>query len=409
MFWIYGGSYEMGTAGFPVYDAWWLVNHTKSAIVVTTNYRVSTIGWLASTALAADAPDGSNGNYGLQDCRAALAFVAATASSFGGDPKKVTVMGESAGAGMVSLLLTSPRAEGLFRAAVIESGSMGSAWITNKYNESAALFPKLASALGCPREDSAAALACLRGKPWEAVMAAGVTAGTDGGEPVVDGVEVLGTPRERATAGLLAPGVAVILGSNADEGSFGTPNVTAAQFSARVRATFGAFADGVLAAYPLADFAAPRDALVRVIGDCSMTCPTREAARWLVSAGRRGGAAPTYAYLYAHPNAVLNALIPGLGVAHATELLNVFYIDALLGGAGERALALTWGRWWTRFVGALDPNGGADPAWAPFAPAAESIAVINTGAAGPSIANEGALRRAECDFWDANPGALLLC
>jgi para-nitrobenzyl esterase len=403
---IYGGSFEMGTAGFPVYDAYWLVNNTQNVMFVTINYRVSTMGWLASPLLAAEG-DGSNGNYGIQDARAALEFIATAGAAFGGNPRAVTVMGESAGAGIVSHLLVSPRAAGLFRAAVIESGPF-THWITSDYNASAARFPKLAAALACPA-DGAAALSCMRGKSWEEVMAAGQTAGTDGGTPVVDGVEVLGLPRARAAAGAIAPGVAVLLGSNFDEGSFGVANVTEAEFVAQVRASYGAFADGVLAAYPVANFASPRAALVRVNGDCSMTCPTRDSARWLASAARAGGPAPTFVYLYAHANAAVNALIPGLGVAHATELLNVFDIEGMLLAPGERALARAWGKWWMDFAAAGDPNDGGSAAWAPWTAGAESTAVIDTGAGGPSIANVVNVRGAECDYWAANPGAYLMC
>ena len=112
MLWYFGGSYEMGAGGFPVYDGLFLVNKTHRVAIVTMNYRVSTMGWLAGAPLAADSPDGSVGNWGLQDMRRALQFLVDTGASFGGNPKVITVFGESAGGGAVSHLLTNRRAFG---------------------------------------------------------------------------------------------------------------------------------------------------------------------------------------------------------------------------------------------------------------------------------------------------------
>ena len=88
-----------------------------------------------------------------------------------------------------------------------------SAWITGDYNASQALYPKLATAAGCPTT-GAASLACLRGLNYSYVMQLGLDVGTDGGSPVVDGVEVIGIPHVLAAAGKIAPGVQTILGTN---------------------------------------------------------------------------------------------------------------------------------------------------------------------------------------------------
>lgn len=164
----------------------------------------------------------------------------------------------------------------------------------------------------------------------------------------------------------------------------------------------------VLGAYPLANFSSPGAAYVRVQGDSQMTCPNRDTAMWLTAAGRDGGPQPAYLYLYAHANEFLNVLIPGLGVAHATELLNVWDIGPLLGGPGEQAQSDLWVRYWTRFAASGDPNGaspagGDDPAWLPYGGAGvDSWAVLDTSADGPTASNERGLRKAQCDMWQAN-------
>ena len=300
MLWFYGGSYQFGAGGYPVYDGYFAVNHTRSVMIVTMNYRVSTMGWLASDELRLNASDGSVGNWGLQDMRAALEFLLNTGATFGGNPSKVTIFGESAGAGSVSIFLTSnPRAAGKFQNAIIESGAL-SDWIVGDYNASVARYPRLAAAAGCPTSGPAS-LSCLRSVNASALMALGQRVGTDGGSPIVDGVEVVGNPRQNGRAGKFAPGVRVLLGTNADEGGGDlgpAPNMTAAQYTAAVNSDFGALAPAVLALYPVAAFPSPGEAWRRVQSDSGFTCPTRDTARWLSSSSRVGGAAPVYAYFY---------------------------------------------------------------------------------------------------------------
>jgi para-nitrobenzyl esterase len=402
LLWYYGGSFDMGAGGFPLYDGWPLVNATRDTIIVTMNYRVSTMGWLAGDPLRADSPDGSVGNWGLQDMRAALEWVAAAAPAFGGDPTRVTIAGESAGGGGVSHLLTNPKAWGLFHGAIMESGPL-SPWITHtNYSQSAAFYAPLASAGNCS-VTGPASLACLRALPAATVMSLGSTVGTTGLGPVVDGVEVTRDPRAAAAAGALAPGVPVLTGTNRDEGGFGAPNMTVAEFNASVLAAYGPV-DGaaLLALYSPADFPSPGAAWLRLNGDASMTCPNRDTARWVTAPSRGSAAAAAYVYLFVHPNAFLNALLPGIGVPHASDLLNVWGVTPLLYAPGEAEQSAQWGRFWTRFAATGNPNGGGDPEWAPYGGAdVDSWALLDTGAGGPNVTNARGVRSAACDFWAA--------
>jgi len=404
MLWFFGGGFEAGAGGFPVYDGYFAVNKTQSVIIVTMNYRVSTLGWLTGAPLAADSPDGSNGNFGLQDARRALQFLVDTGASFGGDPARITIFGESAGGGIVSHLLTNKLAAGKFQRAIIESGPLA-AWITSNLTAQEARYGALCAAVACPTE-GAASLACLRGKSYADIMNAGQTVDTDLNGPVVDGVEVQDDPRRLAARGQLAPGVRVMLGTNRDEGTFGPPaNLTLAAFEAAVVKDYGAELGAlVLQAYPAANYSSPGAAYYHIGGDHEMTCPNRDTAQWLTAAGRVGGPQAAYVYLYEHTNAFLHSLL-GLEVAHATDLLNVWDIEPLLGGPGEQAQADYWVRAWARFAATGDPNGpnpvgGADPTWLEYGGSdVDSWGVLDTSAAGPSCANVRGVRKAQCDFW----------
>lgn len=117
--WIHGGSLLTGSGGLGMYDGSALAR--KGMIVVTINYRLGALGYLAHPSLSAESPDRISGNYGLLDQVEALKWVKQNIGAFGGDPDQVTIAGESAGALSVTYLLASPRAHGLFHRAIAQS------------------------------------------------------------------------------------------------------------------------------------------------------------------------------------------------------------------------------------------------------------------------------------------------
>ena len=121
MVWIHGGGFRAGFGGEERHNGARLAQ--KGAVVVTLNYRLGPLGFLAHPALAAESPRHSSGNYGLLDQIAALQWVRRNISRFGGDPARVTVFGESAGGMSVGALIASPLAKGLFHRAILESGT----------------------------------------------------------------------------------------------------------------------------------------------------------------------------------------------------------------------------------------------------------------------------------------------
>jgi carboxylesterase type B len=122
--WVLGGGYSGGGSSEQRENGTWLVEFAPRAVVVTANYRLNLFGFLGADALRERTPDGSTGNLGISDQRAVLAWVAANAGAFGGDPADVTLCGESAGAGSVSIHLATPPASWpYFVRAGLESGA----------------------------------------------------------------------------------------------------------------------------------------------------------------------------------------------------------------------------------------------------------------------------------------------
>ena len=120
--WIYGGGYINGSASMPLYRGDRLAH--KGVIVVAIAYRIGPLGFLAHPALTRESPHHSSGNYGLMDQIAALEWIQRNIAAFGGDPKNVTVAGQSSGAISVSILMSSPLAKGLLQRAIAESGGL---------------------------------------------------------------------------------------------------------------------------------------------------------------------------------------------------------------------------------------------------------------------------------------------
>jgi carboxylesterase type B len=122
MVWIYGGGFQVGSGAVPIYDGEGLA--AKGVVVVSFNYRLGIFGFLAHPELDKESAHGVSGNYGTLDQIAALEWVARNVAAFGGDPKRVTIFGQSAGGGSVQFLTLSPLAKGLFQRAISENGTL---------------------------------------------------------------------------------------------------------------------------------------------------------------------------------------------------------------------------------------------------------------------------------------------
>jgi carboxylesterase type B len=163
---VYGGGFVIGSSDeFGLYDGTNLATKHQ-VILVAPNYRVGSLGFLALPELAAEAPGNTTGNMGLQDQRAAMQWTQENIAAFGGDPKQVTIFGESAGGFSVCFHLAAAASKGLFSSAIMESGSCNSPQFFRNYNRSVAFSYEFAAAVGCPQR-GAPLLDCLRAQSTE--------------------------------------------------------------------------------------------------------------------------------------------------------------------------------------------------------------------------------------------------
>ena len=362
MVWIHGGSFTSGGTAIPLYSGAPLAR--RGVIVVTVAYRLGPFGLLASPALSAES-GGASGNWGLMDQIAALKWVRRNIAGFGGDPAKVTVFGESAGAISVSMLAASPAARGLFQRAISQSGGSFGPPKLQKDEPGAIVAPlKSAEAHGATflKALGAPSLAAARALPADAVLKASGDFDT-----VVDGRVIVGDQYRLYAAGRFND-VPVLIGTNADEGALFIPAVKAADYQARVRAGYGPWADRILAAYPGETDAQALRSARDLLRENLFAWPTWSWAR-LQSAKGHGA---VYLYDFAHrPPYPAPAFTRDWGATHAAEIpyvLGTFAAQPYMAAAtaDDHALAERMQAYWVNFARTGDPNGPGLPPWPAF-------------------------------------------
>jgi len=400
LFFVHGGGNVQGSsaeqqAGIYLYEGDLLAAHAN-AVVVTINYRLGALGWLAHRAFAAENARGAAGNYGTLDQIAALEWVRANIAAFGGDPDRVLLFGESAGAVDVCGLVVSPLAKGLFSAALMQSGGCSAA----SQASASAFADSLAAKLGCDTAPDIAA--CLRGAAATDVTLAlpepANIAGAKQGDyqPSVDGWVFPDLPVTLLQTGAHNH-VPFVIGGNSDETSRAVPaTLTQAQYEAAVRAYAGGvqtLADQVLAMYPAKDFGgSPRKAFVAVTTDAKFICTVRYDAR-LAAQGQTD--VPVYRYLYTH--ALDSGATAVFGAWHGIELTFVFRHTSIAGyapSAGEQALADTIDGAWLALAATGNPSSDA-LSWPRYEPATDPYVQLDD-----MVTTGQGVRTKYCDFWD---------
>lgn len=369
MVWIHGGAFVNGSGG--IYDARRLAAR-GDMVVVTVNYRLGTMGFLAHPALGAP---GDVGNYGLADQQAALRWVRDNIADFGGDPDKVTVAGESAGGMSVCDHLVAPGSAGLFQAAIIQSAPC-QAQAPLPVAEQRSL--DYAAGAGCP--DPATAAECLRALPADKLRKPVwfVEIGADELTGPVTGTKALPVDPVRAIADGTAARVPVLIGTNRDEFTLFVAmrylqhddRYTPEQYPGLLADTFGPDAGQVAARYPVDGFGADPQvsvplAYAATVTDGEFACIADRMA------ARLAGGAPVYAYEFndraAPAPEPLRTLPFPVGASHSLELRYLFDV----GGApplspAQQTLSDQMIDYWAAFVASGAPSASDAPQWPQF-------------------------------------------
>ncbi len=395
MFWIYGGGFRLGDAyEFGLYDFITFARE-QNVVVVAANYRIGALGFLALNELAEEeGAHNSTGNYGLQDQRQALQWVSDNISNFGGDPRKVTLFGESAGAYSVCWHLSHPLSKGLFHAAIMQSGSCSTTSFTRTLEEQAAISGKYIRQFGC--SDAA----CIRSKTLEEVLSPDVSNGLTPQAMINDNFlgividdmigpvgshdrfvwkwvptidhAVFGTPEHPFTVIKEGRGnyVNVILGNNNDEGNLFVDlllrnnvtkvrDLTSREDVMSILSHF--FSSDDVSSKALDVYAAHHANITnfelasQIIKDSIFQCDVRRTAASLQKHG--SSKVFKYQFNYSSPHWIDHAL----GVYHASELFYLFRNEfpplVHKYDAVDLDLSLTFSSMWGRFAHFGDPNG----------------------------------------------------
>jgi para-nitrobenzyl esterase len=358
--WIYGGGYRNGSASMPLYWGDRLAH--QGVIVVTIAYRLGPLGFLALPELTRESSHRSSGNYGLMDQIAALEWVQRNVAAFGGDPGRVTVAGQSSGSISVSVLMASPRAQGLFQRAIGESGGLF---------EPLQLAPSyLLANAERDGEKYVASLGVASLEELRRLPAARLTGGGNAGgvtHPVIEPWLLPVAPYEAFASGHQND-VPLLIGSNAEEARSLTDvsHTTAATFAADIERSFGQLPPAIVAAYPHATDEAAQNARLDLERDLRFGWDMWAWARLQATTGR----SPVYYYSFRQPPPFpIGSVYAGWGASHFAELWYVF--DHLnqapwRWSPGDRTLARDMSGYWSNFARSGDPNGRSLPPWPAF-------------------------------------------
>jgi para-nitrobenzyl esterase len=398
--WIHGGGLTEDAARN--YDGSKLA--AAGTVVVTINYRLGALGFLAHPALASR-PGGPAGNYGWMDQQAALRWVQRNIAQFGGDPQNVTIAGQSAGGLSVLAQLVSPGSRGLFQRAIVQSGAF--ALTQPSLADAEAFGESFATSVHCSDQSAD----CLRGVPVSELVGHFPPAAIPG---YVDG-DVLAEPIGTALAGGRFARVPVLNGSNHDEeflfvaglglavsnGTFvQVPALSASTYQSAIATVLGVSAEraaAIAAEYPLDAYPAPVIAFSTLVSDANFACPALMVDRWTSTR------VPTFGYQFNDDSAPQRYAPPGALppiATHSSELDYLFDlpntpVPATL-DAGQEALAASMRTAWANFAATGDPSSAALP-WPSFNDDGQVLSLLQPQ---PEVDSDNAARH-HCAFWSA--------
>jgi len=390
MVWFHPGSFSIN-AGHT-----WMGENLAAmgdVIVVSMNYRLNMLGFLALEELKAEDAD-AVGSYGVLDQQMVLKWVQDNIANFGGDPKNVTIFGESSGGMSVCVHLVSPQSQGMFNKAIMQSGPCAA--MHTPLDDAAKQGKEWVSKLGCDEAEDY--LACLRGKTTAEIVAALPPETKVSGltwSPPIGTTALPDTPSTLFAQGAIKDMPVMFLATK-DEGMLmvngqGKLGIDEAEYASMVKEITGDHADKILAQYPATNYPSPGEALAAMLTDRDVKCPIRTDIRALSKAGN-----DSYMSYFTSGRNIEG--FKHLGAFHTVEIDFVFFTDE--GGFGlserEKVLSRAMVSQWASFAHTGNPNAdAAGVAWPKFNAKKEKYIEFNKRKikATPNMFPE-------CDFWD---------
>lgn len=379
---FYGGGFVAGDGSEPRYDGESMAK--RGIVALTVNYRLGVFGFMAHPELTAESPNKASGNYGFLDQQAALAWVQRNIAAFGGDPKRVTIAGESAGSISVSAQMASPLSKNLIAGAIGESGSLLGTLSPVSLADAEAAGKKFGENIGATTLDA------LRALPADKLLADASKPGMGRFSPCIDGyffpktVAAIFAAGEQARVPLLAGWNSEEMNGRAILGQGNAPTV--ANYTAAVQKLYNDKAADALKAYAAADDASVEQVATDLAGDRFIGFSTW---KWIDLQSQTGGK-PVYRYMYARPRPAMTAqmgnatagLAGGVvrnndasapkppqpkGAVHSAE---IEYAMGNLAGNNvyewtpeDYAVSKTMQAYFANFIKTGNPNGAGLPKW----------------------------------------------
>ena len=387
MVWIHGGAYVVGSGSEASYSGANLVQEHSDIIFVNINYRLNMYGFMDFSSV----PGGENFKTapcnGLLDQAMALRWVHENIAAFGGDPAKVTIMGESAGAIAVSMLCASPLAKGLFRGAISESGGSFCPVDAVRVDNNGIRDVRGSEEYGLAwmKRIGVSSLSELRETDWEKLVSDEQSGGVGGFWPTVDGYVLPDDQYKMYEAGNYND-VNVLIGTNSDEGSMFVRPTQVSKYQEDIRAEYGPFAERMLQLYPASSDGETFAALSDIFRETAFAWPTWA---WAVLQ-QKTGKGRVYLYyfdqfnenggMFGGPGGPGGQRPRPRGAGHASELSYVFGQSWGRPFEGpEKAVSDAMNEYWANFVKTGDPNGAGLDRWPVYKDGEKTVMFFKNG------------------------------